>query len=464
MAKLVWRVKLVAEFQAGVTTEVEVGRLERDEQASVADLGLRLAEAKQITAALQAEIVPRQVTVVGERHRLCTTCGCVLASKGYYPATFRSLFGDVPVRVRRLLVCPCCQGSGGAKSFAVLDLEAATVAPELAYVTARYAALAPFGQVAALLSELLAISGAQNAGTVRNRTLRVGEAVVQPQVTQTAQQTAATPAEPVVVGLDGGYVRSRHRQEERHFEVVAGKVIDVRGIQSRFAFARNSPTVASSAFKQALTAAGVQADTPATVLCDGDAGLWRLQYEALPKATVVLDWWHAAVRFEHALQAARSLGAGTADTYFAGKAVRSLERAKWRLWHGRWPGCRRKQLACVSLKTADAGHVTQQLALRPAAQSRELAYLERNEDALVHYAARRRRGEPISTAFVESAVGEIIAKRMNKKQQMRWNRATVQPFLDVRTAVLNDTLEDAFRHRYPGFRSANDDEVTATAA
>jgi hypothetical protein len=46
---------------------------------------------------------------------------------------------------------------------------------------------------------------------------------------------------------------------------------------------------------------------------------------------------------------------------------------------------------------------------------------------------------------VESAVNEIVAKRMNKAQQMRWNRATVQPFLDVRTAVLNGTLEDAFR-------------------
>jgi hypothetical protein len=65
----------------------------------------------------------------------------------------------------------------------------------------------------------------------------------------------------------------------------------------------------------------------------------------------------------------------------------------------------------------------------------------------------------ISTAFVESSVNEIIAKRMNKKQQMRWNRATVQPFLDVRTAVLNDTLADAFRHRYPGFRPANDNEA-----
>jgi hypothetical protein len=93
-----------------------------------------------------------------------------------------------------------------------------------------------------------------------------------------------------------------------------------------------------------------------------------------------------------------------------------------------------------------------------------LAYLERNQGALVHYAARRRSGEPISTVFVESLVNEIIAKRMNKKQQMRWNRATVQPFLDVRTAVLNDTLEDAFRHRYPGFRPANGDEVVTLAA
>ena len=38
---------------------------------------------------------------------------------------------------------------------------------------------------------------------------------------------------------------------------------------------------------------------------------------------------------------------------------------------------------------------------------------------------------------------------MNKKQQMRWDRTTVQHFLDVRTAVLNETLEDAFRYRYP---------------
>src|SRR5271165_4201056 len=125
----------------------------------------------------------------------------------------------------RLLACPC-QGQAEVKSFAALDLGNDAVAPELAYVTARYAALAPFGKVAALLSELLPISGAQNAGTVRNRTLRVGEAVVQPDPSETVKPTTTQPAEPVVVGLDGGYVRSRHRQGERHFEVVAGTAID----------------------------------------------------------------------------------------------------------------------------------------------------------------------------------------------------------------------------------------------
>jgi hypothetical protein len=461
--KLVWRVKLVAELRPGVMTETEVARIERDEQAGLAELGLQLAEAKQLTAALQAQIVPAQLAVVGERRRRCATCGRPLASKGHFGAKFRSLFGDVPVRIRRLLVCPC-QGPGEAKSFAALDLGKDAVAPELAYVTARYAALVPFGKVATLLSELLPMGGAQNAGTVRNRTLRVGEKVLQQHSTGTAKRPVMQAASPVVVGLDGGYVRSRHQQEERHFEVVAGKVIDAHGAQHRFAFARNGPAASVEAFRQALAAAGVGADTPATVLCDGDAGLWRLQREGLPGAMIVLDWWHAAVRFEHARQAARGLGAGTAETCLADAAVRTLDRAKWCLWHGRWTECRRKLAAlCRWMKRKPVRDVAGIGRLQRHA-SDLLGSLERNQAALVPYAARRRRGEPISTAFVESAVNEIVAKRMNKAQQMRWNRATVQPFLDVRTAVLNGTLEDAFRQRYPGFRPANDDQALPEAA
>ena len=156
------------------------------------------------------------------------------------------------------------------------------------------------------------------------------------------------------------------------------------------------------------------------------------------------------MRFEHALQSARGLGEGTADTSLADATVRGLGRAKWRLWHGRWPGCRRKLATlCRWAERKPVRDVAGIDKLRRHVAAL-LAYLERNEAALVHYVARRRRGEPIATSFVESAVDEIISWRMAKAQQMRWSRATVPAFLNVRTAVLNDTLEDAFRRRHPG--------------
>ena len=119
MAKLVWRVKLVAELRPGEMTETEIARIERNEAASLAELGLRLEEAKQLTAALQARIVPAQVTALGECRRSCVSCGGTLASKGHYQVRFRSLFSDVPLRIRRLLICPC-QGGREAKSAAIL--------------------------------------------------------------------------------------------------------------------------------------------------------------------------------------------------------------------------------------------------------------------------------------------------------------------------------------------------------
>ena len=238
------------------------------------------------------------------------------------------------------------------------------------------------------------------------------------------------------------------------------------GIEQRIEvpITRAGPTATVEAFRQALAAAGVNADTPATVLCDGDAGLWQLQRKVLPGAAVVLDWWHAAVRFEHALQAARGLGAGTAEASHGATAIRGLERAKWRLWHGRWPGCRGRLAAlCRWMRRRPVRAV---VGVDKARQhvADLLGYLERNEAALVHYAARRRRGEPIATSFVESAVDEIISWRMAKAKQMRWSKPSLQPFLNVRTTVLNDTLEFAFRHRHPGFRPANDGHKLTGAA
>ncbi|HEX3992158.1 MAG TPA: hypothetical protein VHX39_13380 [Acetobacteraceae bacterium] len=176
------------------------------------------------------------------------------------------------------------------------------VAPELAYVTAKFAALASFARVADLLSELLPTSGAANAGTVRNRTMRVVETIAGLAALDAPALEPGAVSHAVIIRLDGGYVRSRHQRPERNFEVIAGSVIDASGTQHRFAFARNGGS--ADDFARALVRAGGRSGTPPTVLSDGDAGSWDWQRAVLPTATVVLDWFHIAMRFEHVLRAA----------------------------------------------------------------------------------------------------------------------------------------------------------------
>jgi hypothetical protein len=461
LEKLVWRVKLVAETGGASASEIEVARIERDAHAHPETLGMSLEDGKRITAALQHEIVRAQASVMGEHFRYCGHCGSALPSKGYRSMTFRSLFGDVPLRVRRFVGCQCSGGRGGRKSLSALTLEGG-MSPELAYVTAKFAAVAPFARAAGLLAELLPIGGAINAGTVRNRARRVGAQIARlpPVGAPFPEVDATTPA--VVIGLDGGYLRSRHRRPERNFEVIAGKVLNLDGSQHRFAFARNGNS--ENEFAEALVSAGVRLATPATVLSDGDAGLWKLQRQIMPEATLVLDWWHIAMRFEHALQATRGLGAGTDSAYLSAHPVRELGSAKWKLWHGKKDSClgRLGKL----LHWLDYRHVRD---TRGASAARRhigdlIEYLHANRGALVNYGQRRHDGLAISTAFVESAVNEILSKRMIKKQQMRWNRWTVQPFLDVRIAVLNNTLRGSFQRRYPAFQTPNNSQAIPLAA
>ena len=52
-------------------------------------------------------------------------------------------------------------------------------------------------------------------------------------------------------------------------------------------------------------------------------------------------------------------------------------------------------------------------------------YVERNRQFLPNYGERYRNGERIATGFVESAVNQVVSKRMVKLQQMRWSHAAL---------------------------------------
>jgi hypothetical protein len=101
------RLKLEADLGVGSATEIEVARIEREAWADPDALGLSLSEGKRLTAAIQTEMVRAQASIMSERFRCCAHCGSALSSKGYSQVTFRSLFGNVPLRIRRFASCRC---------------------------------------------------------------------------------------------------------------------------------------------------------------------------------------------------------------------------------------------------------------------------------------------------------------------------------------------------------------------
>ena len=80
-------------------------------------------------------------------------------------------------------------------------------------------------------------------------------------------------------------------------------------------------------------------------------------------------------------------------------------------------------------------------------------YIRNNQEFIPNFGERRRQGETISTAFVESTINQVVSRRFVKKQQMQWTPRGAHLLLQTRTKVLNNELEETFRRWYPQFRA-----------
>jgi hypothetical protein len=352
--------------------------------------------------------------------------------------------------------------SCGQKPVAPLFTRKSSAAPELRYLNAKLAALLPFGKVADFLNEVLPATAVTNAASVRNRARRVGGRLLWEQA-KTAKARRPTPSKTLVIGLDGGYVKSNRPLEERHFEITAGKLLGENGECTRFAFATNEYERGIRQIRHGLEELRVNDETKITVLSDGDARLRTVQWEVAPGSEHILDWFHIGMRFEHLLDASKAIPKGPMAPHAWEWAHDLAARAKWALWNGQADKTLR-HLETLRNWTRSAGDPAPEVQRLRRWASDLLEYLRTNQDSLPNYGERRRAGKPISTGWVESAINEIIAKRMAKSQQMRWNRWTVQPFLAVRTAVLNETLTESFRDWFPGFGPAGTKDAESMVA
>jgi hypothetical protein len=158
-----WSVKLIAEGQPDGISEVEVGRMERDHRCTVGNLGLTLAEGKEILAAIQRE--------TGRPPSEACWC-CVPQLPGLPPiAGHHGLLScNVSLVVRRrasrrAAACGVRLSISPPADFSRHRPRKRPIGPEVLLITAKYAALFPF--------DLLPCANDVNASTVRNRTIAI---------------------------------------------------------------------------------------------------------------------------------------------------------------------------------------------------------------------------------------------------------------------------------------------------
>ena len=127
---------------------------------------------------------------------------------------------------------------------------------------------------------------------------------------------------------------------------------------------------------------------------------------------------------------------------------KDLERLKWNLWHGNV----HKALQIVEdLEFALDLEENRQEQRKLLKAVREFGtYITANRPFIPNYGDRYRHGETISTAFVESAINQVLSKRFVKKQQMRWTDRGAHLLLQIRTRVLNEDWRSTLSRWYPG--------------
>jgi hypothetical protein len=162
-----------------------------------------------------------------------------------------------------------------------------------------------------------------------------------------------------------------------------------------------------------------------------------------------LDWFHIAMRLQHAETTAGTLPVDTPEREHA-KAVivAEVDRLHWRIWNGKAKDARitlERIRQVMPAFQGDSGGKRDPSSRRLWTSLREIdRYLTSQSAWLVNYAERYRAGLRVGTSLTEGTANFLVNRRMNKSQQMRWSRRGADLLLQVRCAAVNGKLGFSF--------------------
>ncbi len=405
----------------------------------IADLGLTLPEGKQLLARVQQAVVTAQAHghVVLRPNRLSCGGGCHI--KDWRLHQVATLFGTVAVRLPRFRCASC-----GHSTTCISWPSHCRSTPELDQLRAHLSALMPYRVAAGVLTHLLPVDAGTSPETLRGHTLKIGE-----HLREAPAVKPATAASAITVTVDSTFIRGC-QDGERHLEVRVGNVETSDGGRQVFGAVARTDTDIAALIRRSLETVGRTADTVSTAFTDGCPGLRSILAEAGVTKPPIADWFHIAMRLEHAKLAASGLSTDEPGRAQAKTAiVAEVERLHWRIWNG-------KARNAHHARADPQGHARLQGRARSSHDGR----------AIPQAVARVARGRQLSpqperpaqlrrtvscrptSSVTKGTANFLVNRRMNKVQQMRWSRRGADLLLQVRCAVYNGAFGSGFGHLF----------------
>ena len=244
------------------------------------------------------------------------------------------------------------------------------------------------------------------------------------------------PEREFVLSIDTAHIPQVRGHETRSFEAVIchasrGGVGSDRGIL--FAFSGTSRKRMRAEGLLALKRLGYEGKGEITVISDGEDCLKRLK-SALPQPAMhILDWFHIAMKLRPIEQTAAWL-ARRLPPDEREELLEDITAVRWRLWNGQTD----RAIDLIGrlfqdLKSDEQGS-SGIVPLRGGLLNLRI-YVEQNRGSITNYGARYREGRRIASTAAEASVNNLVARRMVKKQQMRWSERGANLLLQVRVAL-----------------------------
>jgi hypothetical protein len=306
----------------------------------------------------------------------------------------------------------------------------------------------PYRVAAGVLVHLLPVEAGKSPETLRGHTLKIGE-----QLRDAAAVKPTAAASAITVTVDSTFIRSCH-DGERHLEVRVGNVETSDGERQVFGAVAKADTDIVVLIRRSLETVGRTADTALTAFTDGCPGLQSILAEADVTKPPIADWFHIAMRLQHAKQAAGGLSTDEPARMQAKTAiVAEVERLYWRIWNGKAKNARltlERIRKVMHVFKGERGHRTMGVPSRKLWHALHEVdnYLRGQSARLVNYAERYRAGLRVGTSVTEGTANFLVNRRMNKSQQMRWSRRGADLLLQVRCAVYNGALGSGIGHLF----------------